>query len=138
VRQIFKNQSELTIRLLLDVDITGASVVQIQYRKPGGTIGAWTATVESAIEGIIYYDIQAGDLDEAGVWTFWSYVIFASGEDARGESALVTVYGAKLIEIATTSTSTTTTTTTTTTTSTSTTTTTTSTSTTSTTTTLKK
>ena len=90
--QIFKNQTELRIRLTLDVNITGATLVQIHYRKPSGLIGTWTATVESASGGIIYYDVQSGDLDEAGTWMFWGYVIFESGLIARGESASVVVY----------------------------------------------
>ena len=90
--QIFKNQTELRIRLTLDVDITGASLVQIHYRKPSGLIGTWVAIVESAAEGIIYYDVQTNDLDKAGSWTFWGYIIFAAGEKARGEPALITIF----------------------------------------------
>lgn len=109
--QIFINQTKLRIRLILGVDVTGASTIHIQYRKPDGVTGAWDASIESATDGIMYYDIQSGDLDEAGIWTFWGYIVFASRGMARGEPVLVTVYETET----TTSTSTTTTTTTTTT-----------------------
>jgi hypothetical protein len=110
--QIFKNQTKLRIRLTLGVSVLNASRTQIQYRKPSGPVGAWTAVVESISNGVIYYDLEEGDLDETGIWMFWGYVIFASGGNAKGEPILVTVYGADLATITTTTTSTTTTTTT--------------------------
>ena len=85
--KLYAGQSELRIRLTLGVDITGATTVQIKYIKPNGTEGAWTAVVETALTGIIYYDVLDGDIPEAdyGEWGFWGYVVFADGRDAPGE-----------------------------------------------------
>jgi hypothetical protein len=57
------------IRLKLGPDAAiGSDPVAIRYQKPGGATGTWTATIEDATEGIIYYDTTSGDLDESGWW----------------------------------------------------------------------
>ena len=90
--KIYNGQSSLRIKLTTGVDITGATTKQIKYKKPGGTTGAWDTTVESATTGVIYYDIQDGDIDESGYWTFWAYIVFSDGRDAVGESVSERIY----------------------------------------------
>ena len=60
-------------KLTLDTGIvlTGATVTRIQYKKPDGTKGFWTATV---LGTTIFYDITAIQNNAAGVWAFQSYV----------------------------------------------------------------
>ena len=53
----------------------GAGTVQIKYRKPSGTAGAWTASVVSAEDGWIRYTLPAASNDEDGDWTIWPYII---------------------------------------------------------------
>lgn len=58
----------LRIRLKLGVDV-GTDDVAIKYIKPDGTTGQWTGVIESATEGIIYYETAAAaDLNVPGVW----------------------------------------------------------------------
>ena len=89
---IFKDQSSLRIRLTTNVDITGASTLQIKYTKPSGTSSYWTATEGTASTGIIYYDIVSTEIDEAGRWILWAYVTFSDGRSAAGEIAHMTVH----------------------------------------------
>ncbi len=67
----------LQIDLLCYVDITGAGTVQIKYRLPSGTTGAWTATVVDAEDGWIRYTLAAASNTESGDITCWIYVVQA-------------------------------------------------------------
>ncbi|MEW6754729.1 MAG: hypothetical protein AB1505_27670 [Candidatus Latescibacterota bacterium] len=50
------------------VDLSAASQVQILYRKPSGTTGAWVGEASStkAVD-----TTQEGDIDEVGTWSGW-------------------------------------------------------------------
>ena len=89
---IFRNQTSLRVKLTTNVDITGATALKIKYRKPSGDTGEWTATSEDNSTGIIYYDIQAGDINESGNWVMWAYVTFSDSRSAPGEIVKVKVY----------------------------------------------
>ena len=83
----YKAQSALRITCTVGVNITGASVTQLRYKKPSGTTGSWTAQVSDATAGIIYYDLAEPSLiDEAGLWTFWGYITFSDGRSAPGQA----------------------------------------------------
>jgi hypothetical protein len=89
---IYVGQSALRIRLLLNVDITGAQETLIKFSKPSGETGEWNAEVESDSEGIIYYDLlEPSDLDEAGDWVFWGSVQFEDGRIAPSRAIVVKV-----------------------------------------------
>ena len=83
--KVYNAQDALRIRLTCSQNITGASVKQIKYKKPGGTTGAWDAQVEDFMTGIIYYDLMAGNINESGLWSFWAYITFSDGRSAPGE-----------------------------------------------------
>jgi hypothetical protein len=94
--KVYVNQDSLRIRLTTSVDITGATSLQIRYKKPSGSTSQVTATSEDDADGIIYYDLPQGStlLDEAGDWLFWAYVTFSDNRSAPGEPARVHVYEA--------------------------------------------
>ena len=52
-------------------DISDGVVFKIFYKKPSGTSGSWTGTRNGTK---IEYTTQAGDIDESGAWSFWTYV----------------------------------------------------------------
>ena len=83
--KVYNGQDALKIRLTCSQDITGATVKKIKYKKPDGTEGSWDATVEDEANGIIYYNIQNGDINETGNWTFWAFITFSDGRSAPGE-----------------------------------------------------
>jgi len=72
----YKGQT-LQIDILMFVDITGAGTVYINYRKPSGSSGSWTASVIDAEQGWIRYILPAASNDEDGDWTVWGHVIQA-------------------------------------------------------------
>jgi hypothetical protein len=68
---VYKTQSLLTINLATGMDLSGASVTRILYKKPNGTKGYWTATVSSQN---LQYVVSNGDIDQEGTWQFQSYI----------------------------------------------------------------
>ena len=85
--KIYKGQTKLSISVSVGQDITGATATNIKYKKPSGNFGYFEATVIDSTKGIIKYNIQSSsDLDEVGTWSFWAYIVFASGDYACGEA----------------------------------------------------
>ena len=64
------------------VDLTGATTLQILLKsEPDGTLKTFTATVEDAVNGIIYYTTaSASDLDVHGLWKIEGRVQLAGGD----------------------------------------------------------
>lgn len=62
------------------VDVSNATTKQIWFSKPSGQIlqGAASFTT-SGTDGQLQYTANAGDLNQAGVWTWQAYVIIPSG-----------------------------------------------------------
>jgi hypothetical protein len=90
--KVYLNQDSLRIILVTEVDITGATVRQIKYKKPSGTTGNWTATELDPTAGSIYYDLTGTELDESGTWKLWAYVTFLDGRSAPGEPVSLIVH----------------------------------------------
>jgi len=91
--KIYKNQTELRLKLTTNVDISGASVKKIKYKKPSGAIGYWDANAATTLTGVLYYDVAASNvINEAGTWRLWAYVTFSTGDSAPGEGVSVKVY----------------------------------------------
>jgi hypothetical protein len=65
---------DIGTKITLDAgsDISGQTTLQIQFKKPDGTTGAWAANVESS--NYATYTTVAGDLDVAGSWKLQIYV----------------------------------------------------------------
>lgn len=77
LNDIYIGQTRLDILVNTYFDLTGASTALIKYRKPSGTAGQWTATIEDTAKGILKYTIQnSTTIDEAGTWVIWSHVTY--------------------------------------------------------------
>ena len=64
------------------VDLTDATLKQLNFRKPDDTIlnrSGSSLGADSISSGVIYYDTVAGDLDEAGVYKLQGKVSTPSG-----------------------------------------------------------
>ena len=64
------------------VDVTEATIRQVNFRKPSDTIINRTGSTlgdGSASSGVMYYDTVAGDLDEAGHYKLQAKVAIPSG-----------------------------------------------------------
>tara|TARA_B100001564_G_scaffold249892_1_gene212237 strand:+ start:1629 stop:1940 length:312 start_codon:yes stop_codon:yes gene_type:complete len=61
------------------VDITNATTIAIYIARPDDSMLARTGTVSDAVNGQLYYDIQAGDLNEAGHYKLQARVTLNTG-----------------------------------------------------------
>ena len=90
---IFVGQTSLRVQLTCSQDITGAKEREIRYRRPSGTIGAFTAVEGTAATGVIYYDTTAASVfDQAGYWIFWSYIKFSDDSIGYGDAVKQMIY----------------------------------------------
>lgn len=61
------------------VDVSSASLKQLLFQRPNGSILTKTASLFSdGTDGIIIYTTTSGDLSEAGNWKLQGYVEFGS------------------------------------------------------------
>ena len=90
--RIYKDQTKVRFRITCGIDLSEVSVATIKYIKADETTGDWTATVEDVENGIIYYDVVTGDLDVAGKWKMWAYLIFVDLKTAPGEPFEIYVF----------------------------------------------
>lgn len=61
-------------------DLSAATLKQILFKKPSGTLLTKTASFSTdGTDGILTYTTIAGDLDEVGTWKIQAYLEFASG-----------------------------------------------------------
>jgi Zn-dependent M28 family amino/carboxypeptidase len=92
--KIYKNQSGLRLTLETGINITTASSLKIKYIKPDKTTGNWTATISGTTA--LYKDfINTGgnsELDQSGLWIFYSFITFSDGRLAPGEAVNIMVY----------------------------------------------
>lgn len=86
---VFKGSVGLEIPLDVGTTITGATTLQIKYRKPDGTSGAWTATEKTSTS--ISYTTVSGDLDFTGDIKLQAYVVTATWT-LYGDIVRLTVY----------------------------------------------
>lgn len=91
--KVYVGQTALALRLKAEVDLTYVTTALIKYKKPDGTIGSWIATKYDIVKGIIEYLIKSvSDLDQRGIWTFWTHLTFADGNVAPGEAIEEMIY----------------------------------------------
>jgi hypothetical protein len=67
------------------ISLTGASVTKILYKKPSGLKGSWNATATGTV---LSYQLQNGDIDEAGLWSIQAYVEIG-GKKAYGKESTI-------------------------------------------------
>lgn len=71
-------------------DLTAATSIQIAIRRPSGTVASWVAALYDTTKG--RYIVQAGDLDEEGIWKL-QLVVTLPAWSGRGETVDLPVYG---------------------------------------------
>ena len=92
--KVYVGQTKLTINFSLTADITGYSSVTASVRKPGGSIGSWTITVDDASTGACSYaNFTAGTLATSGNYYVQPSVFFGTNE-APCDTAILKVFKA--------------------------------------------
>jgi len=75
--KIYVGQSALTFKLDTGVNLSTATSPRIYYLKPSGATGYWAGTVTETTK--MQYEVaDTLQLDEAGLWTLWTYALFGS------------------------------------------------------------
>jgi len=64
--QVFMFEDRI-IAIALNQSLVGATNPKILYKKPGGTVGQWEATISGSE---VQYAAVNGELDEPGLWQF--------------------------------------------------------------------
>lgn len=63
--------------VLLDVDcgidVSSYTTYKINYKKPDGTVGCWTAAISATDNTHIEYETLTADFDQKGVWTIQAF-----------------------------------------------------------------
>lgn len=63
------------------VDVSGASVKKLTFKKPDGTTSIETADFTTdGTDGKIQYTMLAGEVSVAGQWTWQGYVVLSGAE----------------------------------------------------------
>lgn len=93
--KIYKNQSNLKLTLQTGVTLTGALTTQIGYKKPdvdgvASPVAYWTATIDGTED--LFYEFIDTELDVAGTWAFFAYVVFSDGRNSPGEAIFIKVF----------------------------------------------
>ena len=67
-------------------DLTGATTLEIHFRKPDLTTVNQTAVLFGpGTDGCLEYETAAGDLNANGPWKRQAHVVLAGGEDIKGQ-----------------------------------------------------
>ena len=69
--QLFKGQTNISIVLETNYDISTATNPLVRYRKPNGVHGSWTA---NKIGTTLVFNAINGEIDLEGIWSFQAYV----------------------------------------------------------------
>ena len=63
------------------VDVSGATLLQIELTKPDGTVVLKTASnVTDGVNGNIHYVGQDGDIDQRKIWSYIGIVTFSASQ----------------------------------------------------------
>lgn len=73
---VFVNQGLLEIIIDTKTDISTASLLRIDYKKPTGIKGSFAGTLEGTTK--IKYQCTNSDLNVIGLWQFQAYVVIGS------------------------------------------------------------
>lgn len=71
-------------------DISSATALSIEARRPDGTTVTWTGTLYGTTK--VRYQADGATLDQPGTWRLQAVVDMGDGDPFRGETALLHVY----------------------------------------------
>ncbi|TVM02601.1 MAG: hypothetical protein CV087_09375 [Candidatus Brocadia sp. WS118] len=69
-----------------ETSLSGATSPKVNYKKPDGTIGSWTGTINNEQ---IQYQLENGDINTPGDWTFWPTWIDSNSRNKKGRAMKV-------------------------------------------------
>jgi len=69
-----------------ETSLSGATSPKVNYKRPDGTIGSWSGTISN---DQIQYQLENGDIDIPGDWTFWPTWIDSNSRNKKGRAMKV-------------------------------------------------
>ena len=93
-RKVYVGEVGKRIKVKVGVSLANLTSATLFVEKPdGSTAVSWNATKMGAdVDGLVYYDSQAGDLNAAGIYRLYAKLIFADGRILFGERTTFHVY----------------------------------------------
>jgi hypothetical protein len=82
---IHVGQEALQIELDTGEDLSAASGLKIKYTKPGDISGEWAGTLLNTTWIKKEFEVDDGELDVSGLWSFWTFATMADGRDIAGK-----------------------------------------------------
>ncbi len=78
------------VNIILDtgINVASASSAKINYKKPSGATGSWTASVSG---NNVTYETLVSDINESGIWMLQTEVVI-SGDTLKGDFAKFKVF----------------------------------------------
>lgn len=93
MNKIYVGQTDLTIELTTNKNITGATSTKVLYKKPDGVLGEFDAAIKDPVLGIIEFVVSnALEINLAGNWTIWAKIVDQQGLVSIGESSKFICY----------------------------------------------
>jgi len=93
MNKIYVGQSKLRIAIDTGADLTGASTLQIQYRKESGTTSTLTGICDDLASGIVYWNSNSTSIfTSAGSYPFWVKITYSDGKILYSEPITLRVY----------------------------------------------
>ena len=77
--KIYVDALNVEVRIRMNEDVSLATLVRLDVRKPGGTVVQWVAGVTE--NNVLRYITQSGDLDEAGLYYVQPYLVIGDWAD---------------------------------------------------------
>lgn len=90
--KVYVGQTDLTIQLETEKDLSGTTSAKVRYKGPGIQLGDLTATVLNPSKGIIQHVVNTNVFNEAGIWILWAVTTNAGGLVSIGEPVQMIVY----------------------------------------------
>lgn len=92
MNKIYEGQTKWTLTLDTGVDLSDASSIAIQYKKPNGDSGEWKASVANTTQGLVFYNQWKENDLISGTWKVWVKIIDKYRKVSYGQPATFKVY----------------------------------------------
>lgn len=92
MNNVYIGQTDLTIKIRTNKDLTNITSAKILYKKPSNVTGEFIATVIKPLSGIIQYIVSSEtDFNIIGEWVLWVEIVDDNNLVSIGEPCTINV-----------------------------------------------
>lgn len=91
-KKLFVGDIGVTIKVFANIDLTSATSIVFDVKKPSSTSFSWTASLDPTNSYYGLYTTVDGDLNEAGIYLLSLQCTFSGGVIHTGETAEFEVF----------------------------------------------